>query len=106
MLQIISSQDSKIILESQSPQKNIDMITKHIKSGKCQNMTIDITNLNVLDACMVSTLCSAQYYLEYPQGKISWITNSPMVEDYTKSMSLGNTEFSVETNNSKYITGT
>ena len=96
MLQIISSNDSKIILKPQSPQKNIDMIKEHINICSCQNMTIDITNLNVIDACMVSTLGSAEYYMKYPEGKINWIVNSETVADYTESMTLGNSEFIVK----------
>ncbi len=93
MLQIISSQDSKIILETQSPQKNIDMVNKHIRLCSCKNMTVDITNLNIPDACMVSTLCSAEHYIKYPNGEIKWIVNSKSVEDFTKPMSLGNSKF-------------
>ncbi len=95
MLQILSSKDSKIIVHTQSPQKNIDMIKEHIKLCNCKNMTIDITNINVMDACMISSVCSAEHYVKYPEGKINWIVNSKEVQEYTSSMFLGNSEFRV-----------
>lgn len=96
MLQIISSNDSKIILNPQSPQKNIDMINEHIKLCSCKNMTVDMTSLNIFDACMVSTLCSAEHFMKYPDGKINWIVNSQSVKDYSKSMTIGNSNFIIK----------
>ena len=93
MLQIFNNKDSKIILENTLPQKNIDMINEHINLCNCRNMTIDISKLNIIDACMVSTVCSTTHYLKYPDGKISWITNSDEVEEYTKPTNLGNSFF-------------
>lgn len=95
MLQIISPQDSKIIVQNQSPQRNIDMINEHIKLCHCENMTIDISNLNIIDACSISTLCSAEHYLKYPNGKINWIVNSKAVEEYTSPISIGNSKYTV-----------
>ena len=95
MLQIISQNDSKIILNNTNPETNIDMVNKYIKLCNCEYMTVDITNLNVMDACMVSTLCSTEHYLKYPEGKINWIINSEEVMDYTSDISLGNTCFEV-----------
>lgn len=95
MLQIISKNDSKIVINPQNTQKSIDMINSYIKSGNCENMTVDISRLNVMDACMVSTLCSTQHYLKYPNGKINWLTSSNEVKTYTSSMDLGNTSFSI-----------
>ena len=93
MLQVFSKDLSKLVLENNDPNINIDKINEHIKLCKSQNMTIDITRLNLMDACMVSTMCSTTHYLKYPQGKISWIVNSPKVEEYTKPMNLGNSHY-------------
>lgn len=93
MLQIISPKDSKIILENNTPQKNIDMVKEHIKLCNCEHMTVDITRLNLMDACMVSTLCSAEHYVKYPQGQIKWIVNTKDVENFTSDMGLGNNKF-------------
>ena len=71
MLQIISPNENKIVLEPVNPEKNIDMLNNHILSANCKYLTVDITGLNVLDACRVSTLCSAQHYIKYPDGEIN-----------------------------------
>ncbi|MCM1266186.1 MAG: hypothetical protein NC200_08315 [Candidatus Gastranaerophilales bacterium] len=93
MLQVFSKDASKLVLDNKAPQKNIELVNSHIKLCNCQNMTVDITGLNILDACMVSTLCSTTHYMKYPDGKINWIVNSKEVADYTSNMNLGNTEF-------------
>ncbi|MBO6272404.1 hypothetical protein J6O48_06460 [bacterium] len=93
MLQVFSNQTSKIVLENQNPQKNIDIINEHIKLSNCENMTIDITNLNIMDACMISTICSTEHYMKYPNGNINWLTNAKEVEEYTSSFKLGNSHF-------------
>ena len=93
MLQIISKNDSKIVIEPQSAQKSIDMINNHIKLCNCENMTVDISRLNIMDACMVSTLCSTQHYLKYPNGKINWLVSSHSVKKYVSSMNIGNSSF-------------
>ena len=93
MLQIISQNDSKIVLDNNTPQSNIDMINEHIKLCSCEHMTVDITRLNIMDACMVSTLCSTEHYMKYPNRKIDWIINSEKVKEFTSNMTLGNSEF-------------
>lgn len=93
MLQVFSKDISTLILDSKNPQKNIEIVNSHIKLCNCKNMTVDITGLNILDACMVSTLCSTTHYMKYPDGKINWLVNSKKVADYTSDMNLGNTEF-------------
>ena len=58
-------------------------------------MTVDISRLNIMDACMVSTLCSTTHYMKYPDGEINWVVNSSDIENYTSAMSLGNTKFHI-----------
>ena len=93
MLQIISPKSTKIVVDAQNPEKNIDMIKTHIKNVDCKNMTVDISSINIMDACMLATICSTEHYLKYPDGKINWIVNSGKIEEYTSQTSLGNTIF-------------
>lgn len=95
MLQIFSNNTSTIVLDNINPQTNIDMINEHIKQCNCQNMTIDISRLNLMDACRVSTLCSTTHYMKYPDGKIDWVVNSKKVKDYTDPMNLGNSNYRI-----------
>lgn len=93
MLQVFSKDISTLILDSKNPEKNIESVNSHIKLCSCKNMTVDITKLNIIDACMISTLCSTAHYMKYPDGKINWIVNSKEVAEYTSGMNLGNTKF-------------
>jgi hypothetical protein len=38
-------------------------------------------------------MCSTKHYIKYPEGKIHWLVSSCMVKDFTKDMSLGNSEY-------------
>ncbi len=93
MLQVFSNNTSEIILDEITPQSNIDMLNEHIKLFNCKNMTVDISSMNIMDACMVSALCSAEHYIKYPDGKLNWIVNSKAVEEYLSPMNLGNSRF-------------
>lgn len=96
MLQVFSKDTSEIILDSKNPQKNIDIINSHIELCNCKYMTVDISRLNIMDACMVSTLCSTTHYMKYPDGEINWVVNSSDIKNYTSAMSLGNTKFHIK----------
>ena len=93
MLQVFSKDTSALVLDNASPDKNIAAVNAHIKLCKCKNMTVDITRLNVMDACAVSALCSTEHFMKYPDGEINWVVNSKDVEHYTSSMQLGNCRF-------------
>ena len=95
MLQIFSNNTSTIVLDNINPQTHLDMINEHIKQCSCPNMTIDISRLNLMDACRVSTLCSTTHYMKYPDGKIDWVVNSKKVKDYTDPMNLGNSNYRI-----------
>ena len=53
-------------------------------------MSIDISFMNILDSCHVSTLCSAKHYIKYPDGKINWKVSSELVKEFNSSLNLGN----------------
>ncbi|MCD8377455.1 MAG: hypothetical protein LUB59_01555 [Candidatus Gastranaerophilales bacterium] len=98
MLQVFTKDVSTLVLDSAAPEKNIESVASHIKLCSCKNMTIDITNLNILDACRVSALCSTMHYMKYPDGQINWIVNSEAVEACVSMMGLGNSSFGVGAN--------
>lgn len=93
MLQVFSKDITELVLDTVSPEKNIEMFNSHIKYADCKNIVVDITKLNVIDACMVSTLCSTNHYMKYPDGKINWVINNKDVANYTTPLTLGNVEF-------------
>ena len=94
MLQLLP-QSEVLIPNTHSPNKAVEYINSYIKDVKCDNLTVDISFMNAIDSAYVSTMCSTSHYIKYPEGKISWIISSKMVENLAKSMQLGNSEFFV-----------
>jgi len=84
---------NKVEIETLSTDQVIKAINSQIKKRKSDNLTVDISFLSVLDACRVSMICSTQHYIQHPEGKINWIINNSDVENYTKSLNIGNSEF-------------
>ena len=76
-----------------SPIETVNYINAHINTHYCENMSIDISLMNVIDACYVSTLCSTQHYIKYPNGKITWKVSSESVREFNKDLELGNSEY-------------
>lgn len=95
MLQTISV-DIKNYPEILSSEKIINAVNSQIEKRKSDNVTVDISFLNVLDACKVSMLCATENYKKNPDRKISWIVNSRDVEIFTNSMNVGNSEFIIK----------
>lgn len=93
MLKILSKNSSAIELNNSEPNKIVETVKKHIFNDNCENLTFDISHLNLLDACKISVLCSTEHYLKYPKGKINWLVSSKNVEDFTSSMNLGNAKY-------------
>ena len=58
-------------------------------------MSVDISFMNVLDACYVSTMCSTKHFIKYPEGKINWIISSELVRDFNKHLELGNSDYTI-----------
>ena len=76
-----------------SPMETVNQINTYINSHYCENIKVDISLMNVLDACYVSTLCSTQHYIKYPNGKITWKVSSESVKEFNKDLELGNSEY-------------
>ena len=93
MLQNLPQNQTALIPSESSIAGVVDNINSHIDSCYCEHLTVDISFLNVIDACYVSTLCAARHYIKYPQGDIKWRVPSGIVEDFIKDMNLGNSTF-------------
>ena len=90
MLQQLLPQSETLRISSSSPCEAIETINSYIENYSCENMSVDISFMNVIDACYVSTLCSTQHYIKYPQGKINWKISSELVKEFNKDLELGN----------------
>ncbi len=82
-----------LIPNTRNPHKAIEYINSYIDRAKCEEFSVDISFMNVIDACYVSTMCSTKHYIKYPAGKINWFVSSGMVKEFSKNLSLENSEY-------------
>ena len=80
-------------LNSVNPAEAVDYINKYIDEKSCEFMSIDLSSMNVLDACYITTLCSTKHYIKYPNGKIEWKVSSDAVKEFNKDLELGNNSY-------------
>ena len=78
---------------SANPANAVDYINSYIEKNSCECMSVDLSFMNVLDACYVTTLCSTKHYIKYPNGKIEWRVSSDAVREFNKDLELGNCEY-------------
>lgn len=78
---------------STNPAETVKYICSYIENYHCENLNVDISYMNVLDACFVSTLCSAKHYIKYPKGKINWKISSEIIREFNKDLELGNSDY-------------
>lgn len=95
MIQNLPHFKEALVPTSTKPTEVVEYINSYIKKTSCENMSVDISFMNVLDACYVSTLCSTSHYIKYPQGKINWIVSSKKVKELNKDLELGNSIYSI-----------
>ncbi len=68
----------------------VESIKKYIHENDCPNFSMDISNLNIIDASKVTVLCSTYHWAKYPNGKISWKISSNEVKGIINPLDLGN----------------
>lgn len=82
-----------LVLNSVSPTEAVDYINSYVKRNNCEYMSVDLSSMNVLDACYITTLCSTEHYIKYPSGKIEWKVSSEAVKEFNKDLDLGNSRY-------------
>jgi hypothetical protein len=92
MIQLLP-QEEVLTPNSTVPSEAIDIINSYVKNYHCENLTVDISAMNVIDACHVTMLCGANHLIKYPNGKIFWIVSSELVKSLGKHFELGNAEY-------------
>ena len=90
MIQLLPQKEA-LVPNSVNPAEAVNFINDYIEKNSCSKMSVDISFMNILDACYVSTLCSTKHYIKYPKGKISWKVSSDLVKEFNKDLELGNT---------------
>ena len=86
-------QSDILIPNTKNPKSAIEYINSYIDKAACEKFSVDISFMNVIDACYVSTICSTNHFVKFPNGRINWFVVSDDVKKYTKDMSLGNSEY-------------
>lgn len=94
MIQLLPHDKTLKIVGSQ-PCETVASINDYIDNHFCENMSVDISSMNILDACYVSTVCSANHYVKYPNGKIKWKISSALVKEFTSRLELGNADYEI-----------
>lgn len=91
MLKILSQNNTDLILND----INLEEIVKTIKDLSHSNdlITIDVSKMNLIDACKISTLISTEQYIIDNKIHINWLVASPLVEEMSKPLSLGNSTY-------------
>ena len=93
MLKLLSQNPSTIKLKDSEPNKILNSLKEYISRPESEFMTVDIAEMNIIDACRISVLVSTEHYINHPPGKINWIVSSNSVEKYVSPMNLGNSSF-------------
>ena len=52
---------------SQNPHKVVEYINSYVDNVSCKNISVDISFMNAIDASYVSTMCSTNHYIKYPE---------------------------------------
>ncbi|MBE7710903.1 MAG: hypothetical protein E7Z92_02050 [Cyanobacteria bacterium SIG31] len=82
--------DSILTPKSVNPTDVVNDINSHIDKNSCEYLSVDISFMNVIDACYVTTLCATKHFTKYPNGKINWKVSSKSVKEFNKDLDLGN----------------
>ena len=88
-------QNNTLYIDNADPIDAVNSINSYIEKYSCENMSVDISLMNIIDSCYVSTLCSTKHYIKYPQGKIKWKISSELIKEFNESLELGNCEYSL-----------
>ncbi len=78
------------------PQNTEDIwnsVKRYIEENDCPELTMDISNLNIIDASKVTILSSTYHWAKYPHGHICLQTSSDEVKELVSSLNPGNIIF-------------
>lgn len=93
MLNKLPQLEKTLTPSSTNPVETVSYINSYIDSNSCENLNIDISFMNIIDACYVSTLCATKHFTKYPNGKINWKISSKLIKDFNKDFELGNSRY-------------
>jgi len=95
MIQLLPQTESLTQI-SVNPADAVEHINSYIDRNACKKMSVDISFMNILDACYVSALCSTKHFIKYPDGQISWKISSALVKEFNKDLEIGNVSYEIK----------
>jgi len=93
MLKNLPQLKETLVPSSVTPTEVVEQINTYIEKYSCETLSVDISFMNVIDACYVSTLCATKHFQKYPTGKINWKISSDAVREFNKDLELGNSNY-------------
>ena len=91
MLKKIPQIENTLLVNSACPTEVIKEINSFIDNNSCENMSVDISFMNIIDSCYVTTLCATKHFSKYPNG--NWKISSERIKDFNKDYELGNNNY-------------
>ena len=92
MLQLLP-QEEIINPNTNNPTEAINFINSYIDKYHCEILNIDISYMNAIDACYVTSLCATKHFSKYPEGKINWKISCPLTKAFNADLELGNCSY-------------
>ena len=93
MLNKLPQIESHLRINNNEPKALVRYINEYIQQNSCENFSVDISFMNILDACYVTTLCSTEHFIKYPNGRIRWKVSSNSIKEFNKDLTLGNVDY-------------
>lgn len=82
-----------LVLNHANPLDAIEYVNLYIENNDCKEISVDISSINIIDASYISTICSTNHFIKYPDGKISWKIKSSEIINFNNDFNLGNCEY-------------
>ena len=93
MIKNLPLQEEILRPKSTNPIEIVEYINSYIDKNFSENISVDISFMNIIDACYVSTLCATKHFTKFPNGKISWKISSDKVQIFNENFELGNSDY-------------
>lgn len=74
-------------------------IENFLKKTRQDNISVDISDLNLIDASRTALLCSTRFFAKYPDKKIRWSVADEETKSVISNLKLNNMELDIKERN-------
>lgn len=71
-------------------------LNEYILNQDCEQLKIDISALNIIDAMKLGVMCSTSHFTKYPFGSVEWIVKDIETKNLLKKLSLKTVKFTIK----------